>query len=201
MKGLELLAEGRWRYGVAAILFVVGSGGFLIGRTAESAPMSAGLAAGLFSTACILLASILVAPPFARFICYKIGTMFFSDDRFDKPQPIYSIPEARRREGNYEEAIAGFEKIAAEDPQEVRAYIGMIDVAIVELKDIPRAEAMMREALSVLSQPADRERLLTCVHNSRSMLQNKRDGVPDRPPLPLEPRRRPSDPTRAGGRT
>jgi len=180
MNGLVLLGDGRWRYLLAALLFVTGAGGFLIGRAAEAAPMSVGFAAGLFSTACILLASIIVARPLAQFVCYKVGTLFFSDARFDRPQPIYSIPEARRREGRYEEAIDGFERIAAEDPQQARAYAAMIDIAIVDLKDVERAEAILREGLSALSRREDRERLLNCFANSRSMLVNDRDGVPER---------------------
>lgn len=176
----DIFRQFGWRLLLALPFFVLGAGGRLIGAPAEANPLGAGLAAGLLSTASILVGAIIVARPLARLAAEPWGALFFPSAQFDKPQPMYGIPEARRKEGKFEEAIAGFAGIAEQDPQEVRAYAAMIDVAIVNLKDLPRGEAILAEGLTALTQREDRERLITCFTNSRSMLRNDRDGVPER---------------------
>ncbi len=46
--------------------------------------------------------------------------------------------------------MAGFEKIAETYPDEVQPYIHMIDIAIVNLKDPDRANAIYRRGISSL---------------------------------------------------
>ena len=175
-----------WRFLIALPFFAVGASGMLVGRSAEANPFGAGLVAGLMSTASILIGAVVMARPVARLFAEPWGSIFFPGQQFDKPQPIYGIPEARRKEGRYEEAIAGFERIADDDPQQLRAYVSMIDVAIVELKDVPRAEAMLSRGLAALTQREDREQLIASFTNSSSMLVNDRDGVPERSPISTE---------------
>lgn len=71
--------------------------------------------------------------------------------------PLYSIPETKRTSGLYEEAIAGYAKIAADYPQEMRPYLEMMDIAIVELHDTERAEQIFQQARSIFTKPEDRE--------------------------------------------
>jgi len=52
--------------------------------------------------------------------------------------------------------MAGFEKIAEEHPDEVKPYIEMIDIAIVNLKDPDRANAIYQRGLSLLSKEDDK---------------------------------------------
>ncbi len=57
----------------------------------------------------------------------------------------------------YEEAIAGFERIAQDYPDEVKPYIEMIDIAIVNLKDPERANALYRRGILFLKKNEDKE--------------------------------------------
>lgn len=87
----------------------------------------------------MIMGSIIIAFPLAELIAEPTGNLFWPSDRFDRPQPAYSIPQSKRARGLYEEAMAGFEKLAEEHPQEVQPYVEMIDIAIVNLHDPLRA--------------------------------------------------------------
>ncbi|MCX7590940.1 MAG: hypothetical protein N2255_04860, partial [Kiritimatiellae bacterium] len=65
----------------------------------------------------------------------------------ERPQPIYSIPEARRKEGRYDEAWREYEKILTDHPCELRAYVEMLELAIRDMRNKSLAEAILRRAL------------------------------------------------------
>ena len=140
----------------------------------------------LMCVGCIFISALIMARPLLRLFAEPWGSLFYPVEHFDKPQPMYGIPEARRKEGKYEEAIAGFEKIAAEDPQELRAYISMMDVAVLNLKDTARAEAMLQNGLAALAQRENREQLISAFQNISSRLVSSRDGVPESAPIPTD---------------
>lgn len=125
----------------------------------------------LVGMGCFLVGSTLVARPIARLIAEPAGNLFYPDARFDRPQPMYGIPESQRKKGIYEEAMAGFEKIAAEYPDEIRPYIEMIDIAIVELKDTERANAIYCRGIAVLKRGEDKEVLARMYRAIRSRLK------------------------------
>lgn len=110
----------------------------------------------LFGMACLVAGATIIAPPIARLIAEPSGNMFYPSRHYDRPQPAYSIPQSKRAKGLYEEAMAGFEKIAEEHPDEVKPYIEMIDIAIVNLKDPDRANAIYQRGLSLLSKEDDK---------------------------------------------
>ncbi len=110
-----------------------------------------------FGMACLVAAATIIAPPLARLIAEPSGNLFYPSQRFDRPPPMYSIPKSKRAKGLYEEAIAGFEKIAQDYPDEVKPYIEMIDIAIVNLKDPERANAVYQRGILVLKKNEDKE--------------------------------------------
>lgn len=171
-------------------LFILGGSGKIIARYAGDGAMLPGFAAGLLSTACILLGAIIVATPLARMIAEPFGSLFFSNTRYDKPQPRFSIPAARRREGKFEEAIQGYAQLVEDHPDAaVRAYIEMLDVLIVDLRDADRADGLYLEAIEKLSAKGDREHLAKIYRDIRSRIQSDRHGLPERAPIQLHPRR------------
>jgi len=126
-----------------------------------------------FGMACFLVAATIIAGPIARLIAQPAGNLFYPEDHFDHPQPMYGIPEAKRKRGLYEEAMAGFEKIAEEYPNEIKPYVEMIDIAIVDLKDAGRANAIYRRGVSALKNAADKEILARMYSAIRTRLNSR----------------------------
>lgn len=123
--------------------------------------------------ACMILGSIILAFPLAELFAEPTGNLFWPSDRYDRPQPAYSIPQSKRARGLYEEAMAGFEQIAAEYPQETQAYVEMLDVAIVDLHDPQRAQAIFHRGISVLEKEDDRETLARMYRAIRTRLNSR----------------------------
>lgn len=137
----SILESLAWRTLVAAPFFVVGVTGLL----------------SYASPAFILAGAIIMASPLARLLAEPWGNLFYPTRHFDRPQPMYSIPQSKRAKGLYEEAIAGLERIAEEYPDEAKPYIEMIDIAIVHLNDPDRADAIYQRGISQLKKDEEKE--------------------------------------------
>lgn len=127
----------------------------------------------LFGCAALILGAIIVAFPLARLFAEPSGNLFCPGRRFDRPQPMYGIPQSKKAKGLYEEAIAGFEKIAEEYPEEVQPYVEIIDIAIVKLKEPERANATYQRGMSVLKKDEDKEALARMYSAIRTRLNAK----------------------------
>lgn len=138
-----------WRALIAAPFFVVGITGALF----------------VLSPYCIVVGAIIIASPLARLLAEPTGNLFWPSQCFKRPQPMYSIPQSKRAKGLYEEAIMGFEKIAADYPDEVQPYIEIIDIVIVNLNDPGRARKIYQRGMSLLKKDIDRE-LLTRMYGA-----------------------------------
>ncbi len=139
----------------AAVCFFVGHFAFKGAAASEGHTDAFPLA--MIGCGVVLLGAILIARPLARLLAEPSGQLFWPDERYRHPLPMYSIPESKRAKGLYEEAIAGFDEIAKKYPDEVRPYIEMIDIAIVHLKDEARANAICLHGLSVLQKDEDKK--------------------------------------------
>lgn len=132
-----------------------------------------GFAAGLFGCAALITGAIIIAFPLARLIAEPSGSLFWPGRYFDRPQPMYSIPESKRAKGLYEEAIAGFEKIAEKYPDEIQPYIHMIDIAIVNLRDSERANRIYQRGISTLRRDEDKHVLARMYNAIRTRLNHR----------------------------
>ena len=130
-----------------------------------------------------LVAAILVSGPLARWLAEPAGSLLWPRRYYDKPQPMYGIPQSRRAKGQLEEAIAEYEKIAAEHPDEVRPYLEMIDVAIHDLRDADRANSIFQNGLARLKNADDKDRLAQAYAEIRTRLDVK----PPHPPIAVPP--------------
>ncbi|MFC1497909.1 hypothetical protein ACFLS1_05485 [Verrucomicrobiota bacterium] len=128
---------------------------------------------GLYACALIIPGAIVLAYPLARFLAEPAGSLFYPVTRASGPQPMYSIPESRRAKGLYEEAMAGFEKIAEDYPNETKPYIEMIDIAICDLKDSERANEIYKRGVSVMKKDEDKEVLARMYSAIRTRLNSK----------------------------
>ncbi|HOU21518.1 MAG: hypothetical protein KBC66_00425 [Kiritimatiellae bacterium] len=130
-----------------------------------------------------LVAAILVAGPIARLLAEPTGNLFWPRRYYNKPQPMYGIPQSRRAKGQLEEALAEYEKIAADHPDEVRPYLEMIDVAIHDLRDADRANAIFQNGLARLKNADDKDLLAKTYAEIRTRLDTR----PLHPPIALPP--------------
>ena len=123
--------------------------------------------------ALFIVGAIILAFPLAALIAEPTGNLFWPSAHYDRPQPAYSIPQSKRARGLYEEAMAGFEKIAEEHPGEMQPYVEMIDIAIVNLHDQKRANAIFHRGISVLKKSEDRETLVRMYRAIQTRLNSR----------------------------
>lgn len=122
----------------------------------------------------ILAGAVLLGIPAAGFLSDAFCSMMESRGHFEeKPQPMYSIPQSRKASGLYEEAMRGFEEIAAQYPAERQPYVEMIDIAIVHLRDPERARALFERGMAALQTDADRQALAVMYAAIRSRLEER----------------------------
>ncbi|MBA4388300.1 MAG: hypothetical protein C0404_09990 [Verrucomicrobia bacterium] len=98
----------------------------------------------------IIAAAIILGPQVTRLIVEPAGSIFMPDESFDKPQPIYSIPDRKRAVGLYEEAMEEYRKIADNHPEELKPHISMIQIAAIDMKNIPLATEIYRKSMASL---------------------------------------------------
>ncbi len=106
------------------------------------------------ATACFVGAGAMIAPWVAQRCGDLAGGLFFPDRQFDRPPPVFSIAEGKRANGQPREALAEYERVLVEHPQESRCYVGMMDIAARDLRDPVLAEGYYRRAAAQLTDTA-----------------------------------------------
>lgn len=101
------------------------------------------------------IGALVVAPAITAILAQPFSSLFYPSERFDGPQPMYSVPQAKRAKGLYEEAMTGYERIASRYPKEVKPYIEMIDIAIVNLRNVERAKSILGRGIVLLGNESD----------------------------------------------
>ena len=145
----ELFKEFRIR-------LIVGFGCFVIGLIFSS--YSGGSLTGfLAALPFIIVGAIVVARPITAILAQPFSSLFYPLERFDGAQPIYGIPQSKRAKGLYEEAIAGYEKIAMKYPEEVKPYVEMLNIALMDLRDVERAKSILGRGLVLLDDESSRK--------------------------------------------
>jgi hypothetical protein len=134
---------------------------------------SSGLFMMFLGFACIMLTPVIVAPAIARLIAEPASSIYYPREETDYIPPVYGIPESKRAKGLYEEAMAGFEKIIENYPDEVRPYIEMIDIAIRNLKDPERANQIYQRGMANLKKDEAKQVLVQMYSAIRTRLNAK----------------------------
>ena len=113
----------------------------------------------LLACACLITGAIILAIPLARLLAQPATGLFFPNEHFDRPQPIYGIPRTRRGKGLFEEAITEYEKLVEEYPEEIEAWIEMMEVAAIDLRDADRADEILDRSLGAVESESERAKL------------------------------------------
>jgi len=118
-----------------------------------------GVAGLIFALPFLVGGGIIIGPFFTTILAEPFRSLFYPNEQFDRAQPMYSIPQAKKARGSYEEAIAEYEKIARYHPHQLKPYVEMIDIAVVNLRDAERAKRIYQDGLLNLSDEDDRNAL------------------------------------------
>ena len=135
--------------------------------------------------ASFLAGAVIMAPLIARLISEPFGKLFYSGEEFDRPQPMYSVPEGKRKKGLYREAFDGYLQIAREYPRELKPHLEMLKIAMLDLKDKEQGDLVFQQAIAALDDKEARDALLKMYE----ALNSKAEYLP-RPsdPIPLKHR-------------
>lgn len=119
----------------------------------------------------------IVMVPFAGLLAEPIGGLvYFQGRQSDKPAPIYSMAQALRSAGRYQEALEEYERMTREFPGEVRPYVEMLEIAVVNLKDGTLAESIFQKGMSALEKREEaRQKLKARYGDIRSRLEGRTD--------------------------
>jgi len=107
----------------------------------------------------IVVAAIIATPQIATALADWVVDVFSASEKFDRPQPMYGIPQGLRKSRHYEEAMEAYGRIAEDYPDEIKPWLEMIEVALHELKDPARAELIYQKAVLQFEDEKNRERL------------------------------------------
>lgn len=133
----------------------------------------------------ILLMAVFLAPATARLLGEPSGNLFYPGKRIKGPQPLYGIPETKRKQGLIQEAFDSYQKMSETYPQELKPYLGMMDIAVIDMKNMDLAESIHQHALLALKKEKDRDvltKLYTTICSQHKSESHKRPLVIIRKP-------------------
>lgn len=163
----EELREWAWRLGIALLL--LGGGWRLLATASGGWASTPQLLVGM---SCLVATAIVIAPPIARILAEPSGNLFYPRLPATRVTPMYSIPKAKRKKGLTQEALDGYHTIAAEHPQDLEAYIEMIDIAMLDMKNPELATSIFQHGMATLKDEQARASLAT-MHKAISSRQQQ----------------------------
>lgn len=95
----------------------------------------------------LVLAAILLAKPVAGFFGDWMATIFMPGEQFNRPQPMYSIPEGRMTAEDYPGALDAYAALAAEHPMEIAPHLRMMEIWLRVYRDPQAAQTIRANAL------------------------------------------------------
>lgn len=136
----------RW----IAIAGFFGIAGFFINkalRTENPDQYLFGMAGAIL---CIVIGLFLLVPDVFGLVGRLVNSFFFPGGKSRKPVLSYKLPDFYRRNKRYREALEQYQNIVRHYPKEARAWIGVIEVQIVDLDDPEAAQQTYQRALHKL---------------------------------------------------
>jgi hypothetical protein len=140
--------------GALFLVFIGAAVILLIGSAPSTHPVRMIIGFGLLIGAAAILARAVV-----YVITKKSGFLLYPNDTALKPPPAYSQAEARRLKGDFEAAMELYSEIVADFPQESRAWIAMVEIALENLKDAAMARDILARGLAAVATEAGRRAL------------------------------------------
>ncbi|MCF7668452.1 MAG: hypothetical protein K9N48_01595 [Verrucomicrobia bacterium] len=137
----------KWIASAAAIAFAV----FFIGPTLLDSMRTGdrfGLIFGVVSAAAFgAMMAVIWTGSIVDILAKPLENLFTGGDTAAEPGPKYSIPEAKRKPGVYEEAIIEIDKVLEEFPREFRGHMFKAEVQAENLKNLDAAHQTIQAIL------------------------------------------------------
>ena len=112
---------------------------------------------GLIGCAFIFVSALFLAHPLGELFSVPFQRLFFPEQRYDRPLPMYSRAESLAKKERYEEAIVFYEEIERDYPDETRVYVSMIEVYIMHFGDREKAKHVYNRGLAAIPREEERE--------------------------------------------
>lgn len=145
----------------------VAAGFFLMGRGGSGMLETAGVV--LIGCGLLLAGAILLQPLVSSWLARPAGRLFYPEERFAQPLPLYSLAESKVMKHDFEGALAMYRDISEAHPGELKPLVDGLRVLVVHLQDVPRADRLFNDALEGLSHPDQQERLREAYGAIRSL--------------------------------
>jgi hypothetical protein len=115
----------------------------------------------LAAHAVLIVAAIFLAKPLAGLLGDWFGTLFMPGERFNKPPPMYSIPDGRLAKEDYTGALEALAELAAAHPEEIAPHLRMMEIWLRVYKDADSARTIRDNALQSIKGKKNREKFDT----------------------------------------
>jgi hypothetical protein len=135
----------------------------------------------LFGMFLLIVGAVIVAPSIAEWIAEPAGSLYTPSGQADYSTPMYGIADALRAKGNYEDALDYLHHIVHTNPRELDAYVRMIDIAVVDLHDLARAEALYHRGTHAMGNDGDKAALTVMYQALASRYKDPAHPTPARP--------------------
>src|SRR5437667_7702215 len=108
---------------------------------------------GITCAICGIVLGITWGANIAEFLGKPLGGLYDGGDAEVVPQALYSIAEAKRKQGKYLEAVAELRRQLAKFPGDFTGMLMLAEVEAENLKDLPGAQMTIERLLSEPKQP------------------------------------------------
>jgi hypothetical protein len=132
-----------------------------LGARGQEQGVPGGMLSILAAHAVLIVAAIFLAKPLAGLLGDWFGTLFMPGERFNKPPPMYSIPEGRLAKEDYTGALEAFAELAAAHPEEIAPHLRMMEIWLRVYKDADSARTIRDNALQSIKGKKNREKFDT----------------------------------------
>lgn len=112
--------------------------------------------AGPFGMPILIICGLIVgsvwAPSIGAILAKPLTSMFDGGDEPPDPQPFYSIAQAKRKQGKYDEAMAEVQKQLEHFPNDYTGHMLLAEIQVEDLKDLAAAEITVRRVCHLPEQ-------------------------------------------------
>ena len=129
-----------------------------LGMRGQEKGLPGGMLPILAAHGVLIVAAALLAKPLAGLIGDWLSTLFMPGERFDRPQPMYSISEGRMAAEDYAGALEAYADLAAEHPEEIAPHLRMMEIWLRVYRDPSAAQTIRDNALLSIKGKKKREK-------------------------------------------